>query len=134
MMKVLVTGGAGYVGTTILPLLLNKGYNVRVYDNLMFGGDYIFPFFRYPNFEFTEGDVRDPNALQEACKDADVIIHLAGIVGFPACRKEPDLAKAVNVDGTRNLIQVTSNNQLILYASTGSNYGSVENVCTEGHR
>jgi len=131
MTKVLITGGAGYVGTTLIPQLLEKEYNITVFDNLMFGGDYILPFFRHPNFHFIEGDIRDENALRHACKRADVIIHLAAIVGFPACRTEPELAKSVNVDGTRNLVKVTSNNQLIIYASTGSNYGAVEDVCTE---
>jgi len=130
-MKVLVTGGAGYVGTTLVPQLLDKGYEVTVFDNLMFGGDYILPFFRYKNFRFIEGDVRDENALWDAAKSSDIVVHLAAIVGFPACRKEPNLAKTVNVDGTRNLIKVTSKNQLIIYASTGSNYGSLEEVCTE---
>lgn len=130
-MKILVTGGAGYVGTTLVPQLLKKKYEVTVFDNLMFGGDYILPFFRFPNFHFVEGDIRDENAVWNVCKDADVIIHLAAIVGYPACRKEPELAKSVNVDGTRNIIKVTSKNQLIIYASTGSNYGAVEEICTE---
>lgn len=130
-MKILVTGGAGYVGTTLIPQLLEKGYDVTVYDNLLFGGDYILPFFRNPNFHFIKGDVRDLKALQSAAKDADVIIHLAAIVGYPACRKDPDLATSVNVDGTRNVIKATSNSQLILFGSTGSNYGAVEEVCTE---
>lgn len=130
-MKILVTGGAGYVGTTLVPQLLEKNYKVTIFDNLMFGGDYILPFFRYSNFNFVEGDIRDENAVLDVCKDADVIIHLAAIVGYPACRKEPELAKSVNVDGTRNIIKATSKNQLIIYASTGSNYGAVEEICTE---
>mgnify|MGYP005850046423 CR=1 FL=1 len=130
-MKILVTGGAGYVGTTLVPQLLEKKYEVTVFDNLMFGGDYILPFFRFPNFHFVEGDIRDENAVCNVCKDADVIIHLAAIVGYPACRKEPELAKSVNVNGTRNIIKATSKNQLIIYASTGSNYGAVEEICTE---
>jgi nucleoside-diphosphate-sugar epimerase len=130
-MKVLITGGAGYVGTSVIPILLQNKYRVTVYDNLMFSGDAILPFFRNPNFEFILGDIRDKDKLRDASKDSDVIIHLAAIVGFPACRKEPDLAKAVNVDGTQNLIDVTSNEQLIIYGSTGSNYGTVEDVCTE---
>lgn len=130
-MKVLITGGAGYVGTSLVPQLLWNNYNVHVYDNLLFGGDQILPFFRNPNFRFTHGDIRDRNSLQNATKDADIVIHLAAIVGYPACRKDPDLAKSVNVDGTQNLIDVTSNSQLILFGSTGSNYGSVEDICTE---
>ncbi len=130
-MKVLVTGGAGYVGTSLIPQLLAAGHEVVCYDILMFGGDSILPFFRNPKFCFIKGDIRNKEDLGKAAKEADIIIHLAAIVGFPACRREPDLAKAVNVDGTRNLIDVTSNDQLIIYGSTGSNYGAVEDICTE---
>lgn len=130
-MKVLITGGAGYVGTSLIPQLLAKDYQVHVFDNLLFGGDQIFPFFRNPNFSFTRGDVRDLAALKKASADADIVIHLAAIVGYPACRKDPDLAESVNVTGTKNVIEATSNNQLILFGSTGSNYGAVEDICTE---
>jgi nucleoside-diphosphate-sugar epimerase len=130
-MKILITGGAGYVGTSLIPQLLEKKYKVHVYDNLLFGGDQILPFFRDPDFTFTKGDIRDRDSLKKAVSDAEVIIHLAAIVGYPACRKDPDLAKSVNVDGTKNLIEVSSNSQLILYGSTGSNYGAVEDICTE---
>jgi len=130
-MKILITGGAGYVGTSLIPQLLNKNFKVHVYDSLLFGGDAIIPFFRHPNFTFTKGDVRDFDALQKVVKDADIVIHLAAIVGFPACRKDPDLAKTVNVDGTKNVINATTNDQLIIYGSTGSNYGDVEDICTE---
>ena len=130
-MKVLVTGGAGYVGTTLVPQLLAKGYKVTIFDNLMFGGDYIMPFFRNQKFSFVKGDVRDLNTLNKEIKTADIIIHLAAIVGYPACRKDPELAEAVNIKGTKNLIKATSNDQLILFGSTGSNYGAVEDICTE---
>lgn len=130
-MKVFITGGAGYVGTSLIPQLLDNGHEVVCYDSLLFGGDAIIPFFRNSNFHFIKGDIRDKSLLKESVKGADVIIHLAAIVGFPACRKDPDLAQSVNVDGTRNLIDVTSNSQLIIYGSTGSNYGSVDDICTE---
>lgn len=130
-MKILITGGAGYVGTSLIPQLLEKKYKVIVFDNLMFGGDPLLPFFRDKNFEFIKGDIRDKSSLSNAVKQADIIIHLAAIVGFPACRKDPELAKSVNIDGTKNLIDVCSNDQLIFYGSTGSNYGSVEGICTE---
>lgn len=130
-MKILVTGGAGYVGTTLVPQLLAEGYKVTIFDNLMFGGDYIMPFFRNQMFSFVKGDVRDLNTLKKEIKNADIIIHLAAIVGYPACRKDPELAEAVNINGTKNLIKATSNNQLILFGSTGSNYGAVEEICTE---
>ncbi len=131
MEKILVTGGAGYIGSTLLPQLLNAGYDVTVFDSLLFGGDSILPFFRNKNFHFVEGDIRDENALWDVVKKADIIIHLAAIVGYPACRSNPELAQSVNVDGTRNLVKVSSNNQLLIYASTGSNYGAVEDICTE---
>jgi nucleoside-diphosphate-sugar epimerase len=130
-MRILITGGAGYVGTALIPQLLKKNYKVTVFDNLMFGGDAILPFFRSPNFEFVKSDIRDKEKLKDSVKEADVIIHLAAIVGFPACRKEPELAKSVNVDGTKNLIDVATNEQLIIYGSTGSNYGTIEDICTE---
>lgn len=130
-MKITITGGAGYVGTSLIPLLLEKGYGVKVIDNLMFGGDQLLPFFTNKNFEFQKGDVRNKEDVNKAIKDADVIIHLAAIVGYPACRKDPELAKSVNVDGAKNVSSLATKNQLIIYASTGSNYGSVDDVCTE---
>ena len=130
-MKILVTGGAGYVGTSLIPLLLDGGHDVLVLDNLMFGGDQLLPFFRHPNFAFVRGDIRDRAELASAVKDRDVIVHLAAIVGFPACRKDPRLAEDVNVGGTKLLASLVSKDQLVLYGSTGSNYGEVEEVCTE---
>jgi nucleoside-diphosphate-sugar epimerase len=130
-MKILVTGGAGYVGTSLIPLLMAEGYHVRVLDNLMFGGDQLLPFFRNPLFEFQHGDIRNEHIVEEAVQGCDIIIHLAAIVGFPACRKEPQLAEAVNVGGTRNIAKAVSRQQIVLFGSTGSNYGAVENICTE---
>lgn len=130
-MNITITGGAGYVGTTLIPLLLEKGYKIKVFDNLMFGGDQLLPFFRYANFEFQKGDVRNKEEVIKAISGADVIIHLAAIVGYPACRKDPRLAESVNVEGTKILSSVAKNNQLILFGSTGSNYGAVDEICTE---
>jgi nucleoside-diphosphate-sugar epimerase len=130
--KVLVTGGAGYIGTTLIPLLLERGHAVTVYDSLTYGGDPLLPYFRKPTFEFVFGDVRNRQDLETACRGKDVVIHLAAIVGFPACRKDPELAASVNVDGTRNVVAATSGEQLVLFGSTGSNYGAlVDAVCTE---
>ena len=131
MKKVLVTGGAGYVGTTLVSQLLNKGYDVTVFDNLLFGGDPILPFFRNKNFHFVKGDIRHKEKIKTVVKDKDVVIHLAAIVGYPACRKNPILAKTTNVGGTKNLSELLSKNQLVIYASTGSNYGAVTEICTE---
>ena len=129
--KILVTGGAGYIGTALLPLLLDAGHEVTVFDNLMFGGNQLLPFFRFGNFNFVRGDIRSPKELKAATAGQDVIIHLAAIVGFPACKNNPQLTKDVNVQGTLNLIAATEPHQIILYGSTGSNYGTVDGVCTE---
>ena len=129
--KILVTGGAGYIGTTLVPKLLAKGYEVTIYDNLSHGGNQMLPFFRDKNFKFIRGDIRDFDSLREAVRNQDVIVHLAAIVGFPACRTNPEVAKQVNVQGTINLIEACKHEQPILYGSTGSNYGAVTHVCTE---
>lgn len=134
-MKILITGGAGYVGTSLIPLLLKEGHQVTVFDNLMYGGNVLIPFFRNKNFSFIKGDVRDSAALEAAVKGQDAVVHLAAIVGFPACRENPDLAEAVNVGGTKNLLKAMNNNQILLFGSTGSNYGKLseltEEICTE---
>lgn len=131
-MKVLITGGAGYIGTSLIPqLLAYPTCKVRVLDNLMWGGDQLLPYIRNPNFEFMRGDIRDPAAIYDAVRGVDAVIHLAAIVGFPACRAQPELAKTVNINGTMNLAAALSRNQLVIYGSTGSNYGAVEDVCTE---
>jgi nucleoside-diphosphate-sugar epimerase len=132
MLNVLVTGGAGFVGSILIPTLLKKGYKVRVLDNLMYGGDSLIPSFKYDTFEVIIGDIRNRDDVKKALKGIDVIIHLAAIVGFPACKKLPDLAQTVNVDGTKLLTNMRSRSQLLIFASTGSNYGDLENVlCTE---
>jgi len=130
-MNILITGGAGYIGTSLAPMLLQKGLNVTIIDNLMFGGDPIIPLFRFPNFTFIRGDIRDKDLLKKVVSDKDIIVHLAAIVGYPACRKDPELAESVNLDATKLLASLLSKDQLVLYGSTGSNYGSVEEVCTE---
>ena len=129
--KILVTGGAGYIGTTLIPKLLEQGHEVTVYDCLLHGGNQIIPFFRKDNFKFVRGDIRDFKALSKAVMGQDLIIHLAAIVGFPACRMNPEVAEEVNVQGTQNLIDACLPEQPILFGSTGSNYGVVKGVCTE---
>lgn len=131
-MKILVTGGAGYIGCVLIPLLLEDGYAVRALDSLMYGGAGLLPHFRNPRFEFVQGDIRDPRTVADALRGCDVVVHLAAIVGFPACRKYPDLAEAVNVDGTKVVADGAGRERLLLFGSTGSNYGAlVDEVCTE---
>lgn len=131
-MRVLIAGGAGYVGCTLTPRLLEDGHEVVVFDNLLYDGRGMLSFFAHPNFRFIKGDIRDLSALREAVKDVDAIVHLAAIVGYPACKKDPRMAEEVNIGGTRNLLAARSQSQPILYASTGSNYGAyVGGHCTE---
>ena len=132
VLKILVTGGAGYIGATLVPFLMENRHDVRVLDNLMYGGGSLLPMVRNPRFEFVRGDVRDARVVAEAMRGCDVVIHLAAIVGFPACRKFPDLAASVNVDGTQTVAEAAGRSRLVLFGSTGSNYGAlVEDVCTE---
>ena len=130
-MKVFITGGAGFIGTTLVPKLLDAGHEVTVFDCLLHGGNPIIPFFRDQNFKFVRGDIRNFEPLREAMEGQDLVIHLAALVGFPACRMNPEIAKEVNVGGTLNIIKAISEDIPILYGSTGSNYGAVTNVCTE---
>ncbi|MFQ5881343.1 MAG: NAD-dependent epimerase/dehydratase family protein [Candidatus Methylomirabilales bacterium] len=131
-MRILVTGGAGYVGSVLVHMLLGQGYSVRVLDNLMYGGRGLLPCFADRRFEFIRGDIREEEPVRGALDGVDLIIHLAAIVGFPACKKDPRLAEEVNVLGTKNLDRLRSRDQLMIFASTGSNYGAVAgDLCTE---
>jgi nucleoside-diphosphate-sugar epimerase len=132
VMRILVTGGAGYVGSTLVPMLLDLGHRVRVYDALKFGGHGLLPCCENRFFELTKGDLCDEKALAKALDGIDAVIHLAAIVGYPACKKEPQVAQATNVEGTRTLMRLRKKDQKVLFASTGSIYGSVPDyVCNE---
>ncbi len=131
-MKLLVTGGAGYVGSVLIPRLLSAGHHVRVLDNLMYGGQTLLPFFSERGFEFLKGNILEENTVRQAMKGVDAIVHLAAIVGYPACKKNEQLAHDVNYIGAKIIEKNRDRSQLLLYASTGSNYGAVVGqICTE---
>ncbi len=131
-MKVLVTGGAGYVGCILVEELLAAGHAVRVFDNLRKGSAGLLHLLADPRLELLRGDVRDGPAVRAAMADADAAIHLAAVVGYPACHGDPWQAREVNVDGTENMIAGRSDSQPIIFPSSLSNYGSVPGgVCTE---
>jgi len=131
-MNILVSGGAGYIGSTLVPILLSAGHVVTVYDNLLHRNslDAMLPLFRDSGYRFVKGDICDAPALSAALRDIDLIIHLAAIVGFPACKSQPAMAEAVNVEGTR-LLNRLRGARPVIFASTGSVYGKLEDMCSE---
>tara|TARA_R110002012_G_scaffold210788_1_gene381425 strand:+ start:219 stop:1184 length:966 start_codon:yes stop_codon:yes gene_type:complete len=134
-MNILITGGAGYLGSVITPLLLDKGHNVTVYDNLMYNQLTLSDLCYKPNFKFVYGDVRDYAKLNKHIQKADVIVPLAAIVGFPACEKDKQLATSVNYYQIQDIIKNTSKEQTIVFPNTNSGYGTRSNgICTENQK
>ena len=131
--KVVITGGAGYLGSVLVEHLLKAGYRVTVLDQLMFSQQNLFHFCAEPNFDFVKGDVRNEPLMKDLIKDADVIIPLAAVVGAPACDLDPWMAESVNLDAVRMVKRLRSREQLIVYPNTNSGYGtkSGETFCTE---
>ena len=131
--RILITGGAGYLGCEMVAALLAEGHHVTVVDNLMYGQHTLFHFCSHPSFEFIRGDARSEPLMAEAVKDADVLIPLACIVGAPACDRDPWLAESVNLEAVRLINRLRSPSQLVVYPTTNSGYGTTsgEVFCTE---
>ncbi|MCK5579892.1 MAG: NAD(P)-dependent oxidoreductase [Candidatus Omnitrophica bacterium] len=125
--KVLVTGGAGYIGSVLSRLLLDKGYQVRVVDCLFWGKEPLQGVTSHLNYEFKEGDIRDSQIYEEIFKDVDGIVHLAAIVGDPACKANPDLATEINWEASKALFDYAQKVgvERFVFASTCSNYGKM---------
>jgi nucleoside-diphosphate-sugar epimerase len=132
-LRILVTGGAGYLGSILSEHLLDAGHRVTVLDNLMYRQRSLLHLAANPNFEFVFGDARDESLLRRILKDVDAIIPLAALVGAPACDRDPWLAKAVNFDAIALLNSIRSKEQLIVYPNTNSGYGAKTGdvYCTE---
>lgn len=130
---VLVVGGAGYLGSVLVPLLLERGYRTRVLDSLMFGRDSLLPVQQFSECELIAGDVRDIRVVVQAMKGCDAVIDLAAIVGDPACEENPQLATEINRAATRMLVDVSRGHgiQRFLFASTCSVYGASDYLMDE---
>lgn len=132
--RVLVTGGLGYIGSILCEQLLAAGYRVTALDNVMYGQEQgLYHLCADENFAFVRGDVRDEAVMRSALASADVIVHLAAIVGMPACQRDPVLATSVNLESVRLLDRLSSPCQLIIYPNTNSGYGATSGkaFCTE---
>ena len=127
---VLITGGAGYIGSLLTSELLRANYRVTVLDSLLFGGESLVPFLHHPNFHFVKADVAEPRAVKDSLKDGwqkpDAIVHLAAIVGFPACQAVgKQVAWRYNVDATKMVFGQAADLgvERFIFSSTYSNYG-----------
>ena len=127
---VLITGGAGYIGSLLTSELLRANYRVTVLDSLLFGGEALVPFLSHPNFHFVKTDVTEPRAIRDNVRGEwpvpQAIVHLAAIVGFPACQAVgPQVAWRYNVDATKLVFEQAADLGVgrIVFASTYSNYG-----------
>lgn len=130
MNNILITGGAGYKGILLTKKLLDLNHKVTVIDNFMYGYQPIIPLIKHPNLTVKHLDIR--NIKESDIKHADVIYHLAGISGMPACAANPNSAETINVLATKSLIDISSKDQLFIYASTTSIYGDNSDIiCDE---
>ena len=125
MQNVLVTGGAGYLGSRVTAHLLEAGYDVTVFDKLVFGGEALLPFNRHERFRLVRGDVRDRDAVATALGGINAIVHFAAVVGEPACSVDPEQSWSINVDGSKAVLAAahTAQTARLVLISTCSNYG-----------
>ncbi|MCF7838894.1 MAG: NAD(P)-dependent oxidoreductase [Candidatus Marinimicrobia bacterium] len=131
--RILVTGGAGYIGSVLVPALLAQGHAVTVLDNFRYGQASLLDCCQAENLAIVRGDVRDESLVRRLAAAADVILPLACLVGAPLCAQAPQEAQAVNADAIRLLLAVTGPDQRFLFPTTNSGYGigTANAFCTE---
>ncbi len=132
-MKVLVTGGAGYIGSVVVPVLLKEGYSVTVIDNFMYGQTSLLDCCFHEKLNVVRGDVRNESLMRQLLAHHDVILPLACITGAPACDANPVLARQVNLETVKNLLGLRSKEQILIFPTTNSGYGIGQEgiFCTE---
>lgn len=130
MEKVLITGGAGFIGNILVKKLLDKNYKVTILDNFRYN-QLVLDNITNPNLEVVIGDVRDKKLLREQVLKNDIIIPLAAMVGAPACDKYPIEAKAINYQQIEDIVYYADRNKYIIYPNTNSSYGSSKDIITE---
>lgn len=129
---ILVTGGAGYIGSVLTKNLVTRGYKVRVLDSLIYGMNGIAQLVEKESIDLINGDIRDPKIVEKSIEGVDCVIHLAGIVGEPLCNKIPEAAKQINQLATFNLVNSCKNRiSRFIFSSTCSNYGSTNDIVNE---
>jgi nucleoside-diphosphate-sugar epimerase len=131
--SVLVIGGAGYIGSALLPKLLDRGYHIRLLDCFLYGDEPIKPFMQHPNLEIHRGDFRNVDTVVAAMKNMNAVIHLGGLVGDPACALDEELTIQINVIATRMIAQVAKGNGIsrFVFASSCSVYGASDQILNE---
>ena len=122
-MKILITGGAGYIGSILTPTLLAKGYEVTVLDSFMFGQNSLADCCQYDTFDVVRGDCRNESLIKELLQDADVIIPLAALVGAPLCSRDEVGPRTINYEAVKLICDLASPQQRILMPVTNSGYG-----------
>ena len=132
-MHVLITGGAGYIGSELVRFLLEKGHTVTVLDNLEYGPESLLRYAGHPAFDFINLDVRQTSKLKEHLEKADVIIPLACLVGFPLCKQRPQEAVEINYEVNKWIAENKKEHQMLIYPCTNSGYGTSKDgsICTE---
>ncbi|MBF0479982.1 MAG: NAD(P)-dependent oxidoreductase [Candidatus Omnitrophica bacterium] len=132
-MKILITGGAGYLGSVMTPRLLAEGHSVVVLDNFMYNQTPLLDYCYNDKLTIVRGDARDKNVLTKLMKDADAVFPLACLTGAPLCAKDPWAAQSVLLDAVKLILELRSKDQVIIFPTTNSGYGVGEKdkFCTE---
>lgn len=133
MSKILITGGAGYLGSVLVPMLLEKGHEVVVLDSFLYKQTSLLGCCKYKNFSVIKGDCRDEETLKKALDGAEYIFPLAAMVGFPLCDSDKTAANTINYGAIETLLRFRSANQRIIFPCTNSGYGlgQGDSYCTE---